>query len=69
MGNARAARQSGVKGFGEIAEKGNAVISRDTQSLEYPVRSCQHILKWTGCAKLLVMHQRRARIRKNCVID
>ena len=45
MGNARAAKQSGVKGFGEIAEKGNAVISRDTQSLEYPVRSCQHSLK------------------------
>ena len=42
MGNARAARQSGVKGFGEIAEKGNAVISRDTQSLEYPVRLPAH---------------------------
>jgi len=45
MGDTEALKQSGVKGFGKIAEQGNAVISRDTQSLEYPVRSCQHILK------------------------
>ena len=45
MGDTEASKQSDVKGFGEIAEQGNAVISRDTQSLEYPVRSCQHILK------------------------